>query len=72
MDKLLRLHNAFHNTDTAIRAETGDVLTEAQVRRAEKALCCSDCQCGGLLNSSELGTGRHIEQALNGDGYVVC
>ena len=45
---MITLKNEFHDTETRVRAQIGDTLTENQVRRAARNLCgLYDCDCGG-------------------------
>jgi hypothetical protein len=48
----ITLRNQFHNTRTVVIAESNQILSDSQVRRAEKALCgMKDCGCGGILDN---------------------
>jgi hypothetical protein len=49
-NKMLTITNDFHNTQTAIRAKAGDVLTLRRVRSVQSKLCgVPNCTCGGTL-----------------------
>ena len=50
----ITIKNHFHNTQAVIIVSNiGQVLTEAQITRAEKQLCgMADCVCGGLMEGN--------------------
>ena len=49
-DQMITLYNDFHGSEVTLRANPGDELSLAQVRRARRELCgISGCLCGGNL-----------------------
>ena len=51
---MITLKNNFHNTETKIRANVGDILTEIQVKRIERRLCpYSECGCTPVRGKQE-------------------
>lgn len=53
---MITLKNTFHGTAVRIRADFGEYLTPAQIRRAREALCpvhSSGCTCGGNLGERD-------------------
>jgi len=45
---MITLRNDFHNTEIRLRADVGDELTSAQIKRARNALCgIEGCTCSG-------------------------
>lgn len=45
---MITIRNDFHSTEIRLRADVGDELTPAQIKRAKNALCGIDgCTCSG-------------------------
>ena len=51
---MITLKNNFHNTETKIRAQVGDTLTEIQAKRIERRLCpYPECGCTPVRGKQE-------------------
>ena len=72
---MITLTNNFHNTSVRIRANIGDELSQAQIRRSRQILCGFEgCTCGGLLGerygAESIGTRQfQIEHMGSGQFY---
>lgn len=69
--KTITITNDYHHTAINLRIAPDGKLSQRQIRKAKKTLCCSDCICSGPLGERGHQDGFEIIFYDNGRGGTI-